>query len=72
MSMKKIILALFISASVVNLTSATGKTVVKLEQNSPFMDCSGEFEINGKSYTITLHDVSLWTCVKFKVASWFN
>lgn len=34
--------------------------------------CSGEFKINGDSYTITLHDVSWWTCVKFKVGSWFK
>jgi hypothetical protein len=70
--MKKIILALFISASVVNLTSATGQGAAKLEKNIPFMDCSGEFKIDGKSYTITLHDVSFWTCTKFKIASWFN
>ena len=36
------------------------------------MDCTGTFTINGDTYTITLHDVSLWTCAKFKVASWFN
>ena len=35
-------------------------------------NCSGEFEIDGISYTITLHDVSVWTCAKFKVASWFK
>lgn len=37
-----------------------------------FVTCSGEFKIDGKSYTITLHDVSLWTCAKFKVGSWFK
>jgi hypothetical protein len=73
--MKKILFASLITALAVNFTSATEKQYinkVKTEENLPFMDCSGEFEINGKSYTITLHDVSLWTCVKFKVASWFN
>jgi hypothetical protein len=36
------------------------------------VECSGKFNIDGKSYTITLHDVSLWDCARFKVASWFN
>jgi len=35
-------------------------------------ECKGEFKVDGKSYTITLHDVSVWTCIKFKTASWFN
>ncbi len=43
-----------------------------VKSSEPYRTCSGEFKINGDSYTITLHDVSWWTCVKFKVASWFN
>ena len=40
--------------------------------DSIVMDCTGHFSSNGKDYTITLHDVSLWTCIKFKVGSWFQ
>lgn len=47
-------------------------TSVKATEKQAQATCSGEFKIDGQSYTITLHDVSLWTCTKFKVASWFN
>jgi len=43
-----------------------------LISTNDFATCSGEFKIDGRSYTITLHDVSWWTCVKFKVGSWFK
>ncbi|MBN2610095.1 MAG: hypothetical protein JXB00_00915 [Bacteroidales bacterium] len=33
------------------------------------VDCTGKIRINGDSYTITLHDVSLVTCAAFKLVS---
>lgn len=43
-----------------------------IKESMEVMDCSGNFMIDGKSYTITLHDQSLWTCAKFKIGSWFQ
>lgn len=81
------LLILFLSISSVYATDTNEKEEQKdtkcekvmdnISQHSPdcestAMDCTGKFTIDGDTYTITLHDVSLWTCAKFKVASWFN
>lgn len=61
----------FLIAFVLISTIATASTSINKTEVS-YMDCSGNFNIDGRSYTITLHDVSWWTCAKFKVASLFN
>jgi len=66
---KKFILVLLVGS--LFLISFTNSSVKASEERAQ-ATCSGEFKIDGQSYTITLHDVSLWTCAKFKVASWFN
>ena len=45
---------------------------VKASEKQAQATCSGKFKIDGKSYTITLHETTVWTCAKFKVASWFK
>jgi hypothetical protein len=67
---KLILLALIVLCTINSTNASSNQNFENLE--NLLMDCSGNFDIDGKSYTITLHDVSLWTCTKFKVASWFN
>lgn len=69
--MKNKLLLLIILFSISSAAIATNINAPK-KTETVLMDCSGNFDIDGKSYTITLHDVSTWTCIKFKVGSWFN
>ena len=68
---KKILLIAIIVSSLISIQARTFP-VMEVDNEELCSTCSGEFNIDGVSYTITLHDVSWWTCVKFKVASWFN
>ena len=73
--MKKTIyfLIVVVICSMISLqTSTAANTEIQTFSEEVCSTCSGEFKVKGKSYTITLHDVSWWTCVNFKVASWFN
>ncbi|MCU0324087.1 MAG: hypothetical protein MUF45_02395 [Spirosomaceae bacterium] len=64
---------LFLSlSSQANNTQPTETKINQTLNQQVCMDCSGNFTINGTEYTITLHDVSWWTCAKFKVGSWFK
>lgn len=68
---KKLLILTLLASSIISIQAST------INLNEEMVDetcatCSGEFKINGDSYTITLHDVSWWTCVKFKVGSWFK
>lgn len=72
--MKQFLFTIILSVSLLSfLTSYANSQINKANANLLLIkECTGEFKINGVSYTITLHDVDLWTCAKFKVASWFN
>lgn len=67
---KKLLLFVVIVGGLISV-QATAFDVKPTEEDT-CATCTGEFKIDGKSYDITLHDVSLWECAKFKVASWFN
>lgn len=72
--MKRLLLIILLSSSIVSfLTPCEYSPCNNVNASTMIIkECTGEFKINGVSYTITLHDVDLWTCAKFKVASWFN
>lgn len=66
----KILILSIVLSSLISIQATTIDNQKSLDETCS--TCSGEFKIDGRSYTITLHDVSWWTCVKFKVGSWFK
>ncbi|MDC1161916.1 hypothetical protein OAT18_00600 [Tenacibaculum sp.] len=70
---KKIITLAIVVCGLVSIQATTLNETSSIQtEDSICATCTGEFKIDGKSYDITLHDVSWWTCVKFKVGSWFK
>lgn len=67
---KSIFLFAFVLISLVSIQATPDLT--KKDPKEVKMECSGQFNYEGRSYTITLHDASMWDCVRFKLASWFN
>lgn len=67
---KKLLILTIVFSSLISTQAKSINDQDSLEEI--YATCSGEFKIDGRSYTITLHDVSWWTCVKFKVGSWFK
>jgi|TARA_B110000238_G_C15897980_1_gene340690 hypothetical protein len=67
---KNLLIFAVIVSSLISIQATTINNEEKIEE--VYATCSGNFNIDGDSYTITLHDVSWWTCVKFKVGSWFQ
>lgn len=69
---KSILILIVVASSLISLQASSTTIETQTFSEEVCATCSGEFKIDGKSYTITLHDVSWWECVKFKFASWFN
>ncbi len=67
---KKAILLAAAIGSFISIQATTVEETTATEE--VFATCTGEFKIDGKSYEITLEGASVWTCVKFKVGSWFK